>query len=142
MKGIKFKEINMVAVYVVLGFIAIALIFLLTPKGENAYGIATVTSDEEIVKIAQNNKIQAIKEYRALHGVGLKDAKDAVEYLMRSYTGATDEPSSESSDNGDKLEEIKSLLKGGNKIAAIKEYRALYGVGLKDAKEAVERLEF
>lgn len=127
----------MVAVYVVLGFIAIALIFLLTPKGENAYGIATVTSDEEIVKIAQSNKIQAIKEYRALHGVGLKDAKDAVEYLMRNYTF----PSEENTDGSDeKLKEIKSLLRDGNKIAAIKECRALYGVGLKDAKEAVERL--
>lgn len=35
---------------------------------------------------------------------------------------------------------IPRLLVGGHKIAAIKVYRRLHGVGLKEAKEAVERL--
>ena len=33
----------------------------------------------------QGQKIQAIKWYRQLHGVGLKDAKDAVEKMARGY---------------------------------------------------------
>jgi DNA-binding beta-propeller fold protein YncE len=37
--------------------------------------------------------------------------------------------------------ELGQLVRSGNKIAAIKLYRELFGVGLKDAKEAVERLE-
>ena len=33
--------------------------------------------------VAQNQMIQAIKEYRAVTGVGLKEAKDAVEAIQR-----------------------------------------------------------
>jgi hypothetical protein len=36
--------------------------------------------------------------------------------------------------------EISALLAGGNKIAAIKRYRELTGVGLKEAKDYVDRL--
>jgi hypothetical protein len=39
------------------------------------------------------------------------------------------------------LAEVARLLRGGNKIAAIKLYREITGVGLKEAKDAVERLE-
>ena len=35
--------------------------------------------------------------------------------------------------------DIPRLLMGGHKIDAIKVYRRLHGVGLKEAKEAVER---
>ena len=37
--------------------------------------------------------------------------------------------------------EIRQLLRDGQKIEAIKVYRRTYGVGLKEAKDAVERLE-
>lgn len=37
--------------------------------------------------------------------------------------------------------DVLSLLKAGEKIMAIRCYRALHEVGLKDAKEAVELLE-
>lgn len=41
-------------------------------------------SEEDILKAAQSGqKIQAIKWYRTLHGVGLKDAKEAVEKMIR-----------------------------------------------------------
>ena len=36
---------------------------------------------------------------------------------------------------------IRELLENGRKIEAIKQYRALYGVDLKQAKEAIESLE-
>ena len=121
----------MLPVLVVAGFLLIALIFLLLPKKPLE---ANVSSDEEILKIAQTNKIEAIKEFRALYGVGLKDAKDAVERMMSSQTEAVQESDEE------KLERVKRYISQGNTIAAIKEYRALYGVGLKEAKEAVERM--
>lgn len=38
-------------------------------------------------------------------------------------------------------DEIRSLLANGRKIDAIKLYRELHGVGLKEAKESVERME-
>lgn len=40
-----------------------------------------------------------------------------------------------------KMAEVAQLLRAGNKIAAIKLYREIYGVGLKEAKDAVERIE-
>ncbi|NIP22840.1 MAG: hypothetical protein GWO38_03215, partial [Phycisphaerae bacterium] len=41
----------------------------------------------------------------------------------------------------DKLIEINDKLHSGRKIEAIKIFRETFGVGLKEAKEAVERLE-
>ena len=40
-----------------------------------------------------------------------------------------------------KMAEVAQLLRAGNKIAAIKLYRETFGVGLKDAKDAVEQIE-
>jgi sugar lactone lactonase YvrE/DNA-directed RNA polymerase subunit RPC12/RpoP len=40
-----------------------------------------------------------------------------------------------------KLKEVLRLARSGNKIAAIKIYRETFGVGLAEAKDAVERLE-
>jgi DNA-binding beta-propeller fold protein YncE len=40
-----------------------------------------------------------------------------------------------------KLAEVARLVAAGQKIAAIKMYREVYGVGLKEAKEAVEKIE-
>src|SRR3712207_3481678 len=40
-----------------------------------------------------------------------------------------------------RLGELGQLIRGGNKIGAIKLYRELFGVSLKEAKDAVERLE-
>src|ERR1700755_1971455 len=40
-----------------------------------------------------------------------------------------------------KLKEVKRLVQGGNKIAAIKRYREIFGCGLAEAKEAVENIE-
>ena len=40
-------------------------------------------SDEDIMLLArQGQRIRAIKEYRRLHGAGLKDAKAAVDAMM------------------------------------------------------------
>jgi ribosomal protein L7/L12 len=41
----------------------------------------------------------------------------------------------------DALAEIGALIARGRKIEAIKTYRETFGVGLKEAKEAVEALE-
>ena len=42
---------------------------------------------------------------------------------------------------GELSDEVRQLLQGGNKIGAIKRYREETGVGLREAKEAVEALE-
>ena len=84
-------------------------------------------------------KIEAIKLYRDVTGAGLKEAKDAVEALERD--GALPPQRAESATRpGVDNAEILELLRAGQKIRAIKLYRERTGVGLADAKNAVEAL--
>ena len=91
--------------------------------------------DELRALMAAGRKIEAIKQYRAATGAGLAEAKDAVEALE----GAGSLPLRESSDSPFEST-ILSLLKQGQKIAAIKLYRKKTGVGLKEAKDFIEAL--
>ncbi len=50
-------------------------------------------------------------------------------------------PASLTPGQADPTAEMQQLLRDGRKIEAIKVYRSVYGVGLKEAKDAVERLE-
>lgn len=111
-------------------------------------------------------KIEAIKRLRAETGIGLKEAKDAVDSMAvemsapgnfdgtgtplagnEDYTRqpllASSASSSETTPapTPDTIAEIRQLIVKKNKIAAIKLYRKETGVGLREAKEAVERLE-
>ena len=107
---------------------------------------------KEVKRLAQEgNKIQAIKIYREIFGVGLKEAKDAVEKieagqpLVFNQTTITS-PQAKSSgssavDLANSVNEIATLVRTGNKIEAIKRYRELTGVGLREAKDAVEKIE-
>lgn len=85
--------------------------------------------------IREGKKIEAVKLYRERHPVGLKEAKDAVEALAAGRTPAA----AATPDDGDN-DDVLELVRGGKKIQAIKIYRERYGVGLKDAKDAVEAL--
>jgi ribosomal protein L7/L12 len=98
---------------------------------------------ERIKALAQaGQKIEAIKLYRQASGVGLKEAKDAVEAIQAgqpvTLTRATSAPLDEKSAL---LVSVKLLLQAGNKIEAIKVYRQATGLGLKEAKDAVEAME-
>ncbi|MFJ8005700.1 ribosomal protein L7/L12 [Streptomyces fagopyri] len=44
-------------------------------------------------------------------------------------------------ENEPELEQVAALARDGRKIQAIKAYREFTGVGLKEAKDAVERME-
>lgn len=84
--------------------------------------------------LAEGRKIEAISLYREQTGLGLNQAKEAVEALESG--GKL--PDSGSQDSSEVEDEIATLLERGKKIAAIKRYRELTGTGLKHAKEAVE----
>jgi ribosomal protein L7/L12 len=84
--------------------------------------------------------IQAIKLYREATGVGLAEAKQAVEEMardeyMKAPAGVRDQ------DNPVLEAKIKSMLARRQKIEAVKIYRQEYGIGLKEAKDAVDRIE-
>lgn len=77
-------------------------------------------------------KIEAIKVYREATGVGLAEAKSAVEAIERGKILGAD-PSNDDAD-----EELIRLLREGNKIEAIKRHREQTRCGLKEAKDFVE----
>lgn len=131
--------------------------------------------------IGAQQKIEAIKRLRELSGLGLRDAKDAVEHFIRhgawrpsdteavarahasedaesrarndAFARAVLEdpsllvqsavqlnPAAKSGLAASLRTELLRLLEGGKKVRAIKRYREAYGVGLADAKQAVEAL--
>src|SRR5690349_1153793 len=81
--------------------------------------------------LAGGNKSAAIKRYRELTGLGLKEAKDAVETIERSGTLPDALPAVAAPGVGRRdlsaadLADIRALRDRGNKIAAIKRYREL-----------------
>ena len=85
--------------------------------------------------LAEGRKIDAIKRYREQTGAGLAEAKQAVEALERGEPP----PAGDRADSS--LEaEVLALLEQGRKIKAVKLYREQTGVGLKEAKDAVEAI--
>ena len=103
--------------------------------------------------LRQNQKIKAIKVYREQTGVGLREAKEAVDSLddtlrargPQGFFSPVGEQDREM--DADPLlaesagEEVRRYLLAGEKIKAIKAYREQTGVSLKAAKNAVERLQ-
>jgi ribosomal protein L7/L12 len=93
--------------------------------------------------MARGNKIEAIKRCRELTGLGLKEAKDFVESLPPG--GPIDlpfnvAPALPRQVSPQELAEVRALVARGNKIQAIKRYRELTGLGLKEAKDYVDTL--
>ena len=97
------------------------------------------------------NMITAIKLYREAYGVGLAEAKHAVEELVRAWVNgetpplpspvlSTTTPPPTPSSSGLPAQ-LRSLVLGGQKIAAIKLYREHHHVGLAEAKAAIDSLE-
>jgi ribosomal protein L7/L12/DNA-directed RNA polymerase subunit RPC12/RpoP len=93
---------------------------------------------QEIIAIARSgNKIEAIKRYRQLTEVGLKEAKDTVEALAE---GRPVEIHPVRTTPANIEEDILQLVRSGNKIEAIKRYREVTDVSLAEAKAAVEAI--
>ncbi len=97
--------------------------------------------------IKSGKKIDAAKLYRQVFGGGLREAVDAIQELEATgrlanipmqTTGAGEGIAGIS---GSQVEEIRQILRRGNKIEAIKRFRQITGVGLEEAKNAVERIE-
>lgn len=84
--------------------------------------------------------IHAISLYREATGVSLAEAKAAIEGMAR---GESVKPPSGARDFDNPIlnGRLKSLISKGRKADAVRIYREEYGVGLKQAKDAVDRLE-
>lgn len=110
-------------------------------------------ADEVVALLRAGRKIQAVKVVRERTDLSLREAKDAVEEIERhgpqaSY-GLAKMPSRSADRPGktalpllppDVADQARVLAQRGRKIEAIKLVRQHTGLGLREAKEAVERL--
>lgn len=112
------------------------------PAGLNAEIMNQITA-----AIHAGNKLEAIKLFRQATGVGLKEAKEVIDGMEKNVaayppktTLAAERPSTVSISR-EAMSQVFSYLRAGNKIEAIKLYREQTGLGLKEAKDAVDGLE-
>ena len=87
--------------------------------------------------LARGETIEALKRLRAATGLGLQEAK----YLLDRYQ---QQPARELAERAVKTAipaSVRNALAAGNKIEAIRLFREHAGVGLKEAKDAVDELE-
>jgi ribosomal protein L7/L12 len=151
-------------VVILLGAALIALVIVGAVRARNRVDPTDVSLAPALVAKVRNqyrkgDKVGAVKALRAATGLGLADAVRIVDKL-----GATAKPTpskaasskAASSNAGpvaaggvppisatigpDHQDELRSLVAAGQQIEAIKMVRTLTGMGLKDAKEYVDRL--
>ena len=126
-----------------------------TPSEKRVVGRAAASpadsgmlTDQIKALLAQGNKIEAIKLARAKTGFPLEAAKDMVETIARAGGAPAAPASAPQSINPMELirnasglsREVLQLVKEGKKIDAIQLIRAKTGLGLKEAKEIVDRI--
>jgi ribosomal protein L7/L12 len=97
---------------------------------------ASMAQVEELVR--QGQLINAIKVYRELTGLGLKESKDAVDALSRGERVSHPAPVAPAAPAS--MAQVEELLRQGQLIQAIKVHRELTGMGLKESKDAVEAM--
>ena len=128
--------------YIGIGFLLAAVYLLIKPKSKQTrkkYISHDAHDDEDIEVLAQSGrKLAAIKAYRKLHGVDLKQAKEAIEAMTEK--GFHKNNHIDDDMNLSANEKILRAAKSGHKIAAVKTYKLLHGVSLKEAKEAVDAM--
>lgn len=97
--------------------------------------------DDPIVQaeIAKNSKIGAIKRYRELTGLGLKESKDAIDYAILHPDDRGDKKKQAAYDAHDAG--IRDLIRDGRLTEAVEIYRKFAGVDPYTARDAVARIE-
>jgi ribosomal protein L7/L12 len=87
--------------------------------------------------VERGHTLEAIKRLRAATGLGLKEAKDAIDAHLRGDPVSVDLPAS----TGPLPPLVIESLRRGDKIGAIKLLRHATGLDLKEAKDAVDAAE-
>jgi ribosomal protein L7/L12 len=115
-----------------------------------APAVQVVGGEAEIRRLVEQKQlIQAIRLHRELTGLGLRESKDAIDRLVA--TGSlelpsvapskppTTHPGSQGPTMGP-MDDVRQALREEKLIMAIKHYRDATGLGLKEAKDAVEKM--
>ena len=91
--------------------------------------------------LAKGQVIVAVKRYREVFGVNLKEAKQAIDRIRDQGPSARPTPGPAAT-TGDPAQDpqLREALAQGKKILAIKRYRELTGASLMESKQAVDAM--
>jgi ribosomal protein L7/L12 len=104
------------------------------PKVETFDSLPDNVKEQVRFLAAQGQKVEAIMILKQLTNMGLKGAKDFVESMAAGRSDPSNEEYTQT------VEQLKALLRNGKKIEAIELYRKASGVGLKQAKDHIEKM--
>jgi ribosomal protein L7/L12 len=92
--------------------------------------------------LRDRQKLTAIQYYQDKVGGSLGEAKEAIEAIEAALRDAAAPlPAPVTAARSPKMDEVHALIKAGKKIEAVKAYRNLTGVGLREALTVVEGIE-
>ena len=75
-------EIKVIAIISIIIILSILIIRFANKPGSRSAPSKSLSSEQDIIDAWKGgNKVEAIKHYRYVHGVGLKEAKQAVEKI-------------------------------------------------------------
>ena len=95
--------------------------------------------DNVLFALAAGDKMQAIRLLREQTGLGLKEAKDAVESYVPHDDAQGNHPAfNHSTASGDLPHMVVAAWQRGHKVEAVRLLREQTGLGLKEAKETLE----
>lgn len=101
---------------------------------ENVYAVAVNLEDVDSGLITlQQTSLMAVNRFEAIGKAVHKFLINGT--LLHSYKVTLN------SGNGEDISEILDLLAAGYKIAAIKKYHEMTSLGLKESKEAIEKIQ-
>ena len=108
------------------------------PGARAARDPAWALPEAAIAALSRGDKVEAIRLVREATGLGLKEAKDAVERHAAGEPALMSQAPLSADNDAMPLAAV-SALQNGKLIEAVRRVRQARGIGLKDAKEAVER---
>lgn len=97
-----------------------------------------------LTSIAQGQPLEAIRQLRQAHGLGLKQAKDIIDAHVQGHKAAPHQQAtgfSPPTATGSIPDTVVQAVAQGNKIEAIRLLRGHAGIGLKEAKDRVDALD-
>ncbi len=129
----------------IIGFL-IAINYLTASKQDRSNPIRPLAEidwnaiDDEALQaaLANNNKIEAIKRYRQLTGLGLKESKDAIDYAMLHPDQRGSKKKKAAYDAQDAG--IRDLIQEGRLDEAVEIYQKFAGVDEYTARDAVDEI--
>ncbi len=92
----------------------------------------------EVLALLPNQKIEAIKKYREMTGLGLKQSKDVIDATCQNL-GKSRVRTNDASKFPDVPPEVLDLLPR-KKIEALKKYCELTGLSLKESKDIIDEV--